>query len=97
MDSLGRIIDVKEHNGWTGYMETSWRTITIRENNIQKTPLKRKLNQLNGIESVVYWSDVSSEIIFILPNGSRNFNSSNPSGMFKINKILVTPFFDKIK
>ena len=79
MDSLGRIIDVKEHNGWTGCMETSWRTITMRENNSQKQAIKRKLNQINGTESVIYWSDVSSEIIFILPNGSKSIPISTNS------------------
>ena len=71
MESLGRIVDVKEHNGWTGSLETSWRTITIRNNN-PKQVVKRKLNQLNGNESAIYWSDVSSEIIFILPDGSKS-------------------------
>jgi hypothetical protein len=29
----------------------------------------KKLNKINGSENVLYWSDISSEICFIIPNG----------------------------
>lgn len=31
----------------------------------------KKINKLNGIENVFYWSDISSELVFYLPNGKQ--------------------------
>ncbi len=86
MDTLGRIVDLKEHNGWTGTIDTSWKTISTKENRTKQV-IKRKLNQLNGNESVIYWSDISSEIVFILPDGSKgaglnSTSNSSASGWF---------------
>lgn len=30
----------------------------------------RKLNKINGTDNMLYWSDISSEICFVIPNGS---------------------------
>jgi hypothetical protein len=61
----------------------------MRENDSQKQAIKRKLNQINGAESVIYWSDVSSEIIFILPDGSKSNLNSNNSTSGKFITIMV--------
>lgn len=36
--------------------------------------LRKKLNTINGIDNVLFWSDIMSEISFIVPNGALNTN-----------------------
>lgn len=44
--------------------EGSAQEVTITENK----ELLKKLNKINGIDSIFYWADISSEIVFYLPN-----------------------------
>ena len=69
--SLGTIIDVKTENK----NETSPKSPST-------TNLTKKLNKLNGIENVVHWSDISSEITFIMP-----FSASGSSSLDEPPKI----------
>ena len=79
---------MKNHNGWSGNFETSWRTIKLdsaKEN--AKQTVSTHINQLNGADNIIYWSDITSEIAFILPNGlkssSLSANTSTFSGKFR--------------
>lgn len=80
---------MRNHNGWTGNFETSWRTIKLdnaKENT--KQTVSTQIHQLNGTDNIIYWSDITSEIAFILPNGSKSSsqsaNTSAFSGKFKV-------------
>lgn len=67
--NLGWPVDIKEHAGWTGSLNTSWKTQTSNVISSKKdfnvnTPENMKFN---GDKRILYWSDVSAEIAFILP------------------------------
>lgn len=81
---MGTIVDIKEHSGWTGSLETSWKTVSsikanLNKDNTIKQPLGKKLNQINGVDNIIYWSDITSEIAFIIPNGAKNTSQTSNS------------------
>lgn len=82
MQSLGSIVDVKKHTGWTGSFETSWKSLSSISSQANESKeasnTKKQINQLNGNDYIVYWSDILNEIAFILPNGQfiRNKDSN---------------------
>lgn len=39
--------------------------------NLSDEAYMRKLNKINGFENIIYWSDLCSEICFVLPNGNE--------------------------
>ncbi|XP_021945273.1 ral GTPase-activating protein subunit beta isoform X1 [Folsomia candida] len=86
--SLGWPVNVSEHEGWTGNINTSWkrlshRSSTLRGHTEQKcnatlqddgaqSGLTQKETDFHGGslyngDSFLYWSDVASEIAFIVP------------------------------
>ena len=69
--SLGTIIDVKTENK------------TDTSPKIPSDNLTKKLNKLNGIDNVVHWSDISSEITFILPYSTSNSGSLDETSKLK--------------
>ena len=69
--SLGTIIDVKTENK------------TDTSPKISSDNLTKKLNKLNGIDNVVHWSDISSEITFILPYSTSNSGSLDETSKLK--------------
>jgi hypothetical protein len=73
LHSLGSIVDVKKHHGWTGNFETSWKIVqtTSSLSETSKKPISKQINELNGLDYILYWSDITSEIAFILPNSSK--------------------------
>jgi hypothetical protein len=83
VQSLGSIVDIKKHTGWTGSFESSWKSLSLissQENEPNEASnTKKQVNQLNGNDYIVYWSDILSEIAFILPNGQfvRNKDSNS--------------------
>jgi hypothetical protein len=88
LNSLGSIVDVKRHHGWTGNFETSWKIVqpVNSSNETHKKPTSMQISELNGLDYILYWSDITSEIAFILPNTSKPLatdlnlqNSNSPS------------------
>ncbi|XP_055544196.1 ral GTPase-activating protein subunit beta isoform X3 [Wyeomyia smithii] len=69
--TLGWPVNVEEHAGWTGFINSSWKI--PKEN---KTRRKKQSFgssniedlQLNGEKKVLYWADVASEIAIVVPN-----------------------------
>lgn len=67
--NLGCPVDIEEHAGWTGFLNTSWKTqtsnvITSKKDFNVNTP--ENMN-FNGEKRILYWADVSAEIAFVLP------------------------------
>ena len=60
IQSLGMIVDVKTENK---VAETS-----TGSPKSSPTSLTRKLSRINGVDNVLHWSDISSEITFIMPS-----------------------------
>ncbi|XP_062549212.1 ral GTPase-activating protein subunit beta isoform X7 [Armigeres subalbatus] len=69
--TLGWPVNVEEHAGWTGFINSSWKI--PKENKEQrKSNAFNSSNiedlQLNGEKKVLYWADVASEIAIVVPN-----------------------------
>lgn len=69
--TLGWPVNVEEHAGWTGFINSSWKipkdnkdqrkAHTFNSSNVEDL-------QLNGEKKVLYWADVASEIAIVVPN-----------------------------
>ncbi|KAL7044929.1 hypothetical protein ACKWTF_002104 [Chironomus riparius] len=68
IQSLGKVVEVDEHCGWTGFINTSWKINNVT--NMKKNRGDFRVGDLNynGEKRVIYWADVSSEIAFVVPN-----------------------------
>lgn len=67
--SMGWPVDIDEHAGWTGSLNTSWK---IRSADIAMPKKDFNINgaddlKFNGEKRVLYWADVSSEMAFVVP------------------------------
>ena len=65
LQSLGSVLDVATALTPSG-TEASRRLSSELNGN------SKKLNKINGVDNVIYWSDISNEIVFTLPNGSSS-------------------------
>ncbi|KAH8032209.1 hypothetical protein HPB51_023986 [Rhipicephalus microplus] len=65
--SLGWPVDVGMHTGWTGNVATSWR-VTSGDFNIADLPADHGGSLYSGHHQVLYWSDVLSELVFVVPS-----------------------------
>lgn len=66
LTSLGKSVDIDEHSGWTGFINTSWRINSNRK--IPRGDFKTGEMCYNGEKRIIYWADVASEIAFVVPN-----------------------------
>lgn len=67
--NLGWPVEIEEHAGWTGFVNTSWKiqtstVVTAKKDFNVNTPENMKFN---GEKRILYWADVSGEIAFVLP------------------------------
>ncbi|XP_063707016.1 ral GTPase-activating protein subunit beta isoform X2 [Culicoides brevitarsis] len=67
LNSLGWNTRVKEHAGWTGQLETSWKIGSQASNVTTDDDVSSPLSY-NGTKNIIYWADVSSELAFVVPN-----------------------------
>nr|XP_029720269.1 ral GTPase-activating protein subunit beta isoform X5 [Aedes albopictus] len=69
--TLGWPVNVEEHAGWTGFINSSWK-IPKENKHQRKSQTFNSSNiedlQLNGEKKVLYWADVASEIAIVVPN-----------------------------
>lgn len=65
--SLGWPVDVGMHTGWTGNVATSWR-VTSGDFNIADLPADHGGSLYSGHHQVLYWSDMLSELVFVVPS-----------------------------
>ncbi|XP_062705049.1 ral GTPase-activating protein subunit beta isoform X5 [Aedes albopictus] len=72
--TLGWPVNVEEHAGWTGFINSSWK-IPKENKHQRKSQTFNSSNiedlQLNGEKKVLYWADVASEIAIVVPNRSN--------------------------
>ncbi|XP_035223369.1 ral GTPase-activating protein subunit beta-like isoform X3 [Stegodyphus dumicola] len=64
--SLGWPVDVKKHAGWTGHISTAWKILP--NDDLDSIPEQETVSVYNGKHKVLYWSDVSSELAFVVPS-----------------------------
>lgn len=67
--NLGWPVEIEEHAGWTGCVNTSYK---INTNTVVTSKKDFNVNipenmKFNGEKRVLYWADVSGEIAFVLP------------------------------
>lgn len=58
-------MEIKRHCGWTGNVETSWKTVSLSQ--LHNGPTTKTLAQINGDDSIFYWVDLTTEMAFYLP------------------------------
>jgi hypothetical protein len=79
LQSLGQAVDVEDHSGWTGFINSSWR---VRSGATKKTRGDFRVGDMNfnGEKRIIYWADVSSEIAFVVPNRWNRCDSDVSDG-----------------
>lgn len=72
--TLGWPVNVEEHAGWTGFINSSWKIPKECKDQRKQPSNLNAYNyndfQLNGEKKVLYWADVASEIAIVVPNRS---------------------------
>ncbi|CRL00726.1 CLUMA_CG013983, isoform A [Clunio marinus] len=81
LQSLGQTVDVDEHCGWTGFINSSWRVNNSkpRKSRDGRGAAGSDMN-FNGEKKIIYWADVSSEIAFVVPNRSNRNDIDSSDG-----------------
>lgn len=65
LKSLGWPVNINEHAGWTGNLNTSWR-VSTPQTSASKTD-NTDGHKFNGEQQILYWADVGAEIAFVVP------------------------------
>lgn len=67
--NLGWPVEIEEHAGWTGFVNTSWKiqTSTVVTSKKDFNVNTAENMRFNGEKRILYWADVSGEIAFVLP------------------------------
>lgn len=66
ISQFGSVVEVKRHSGWTGNIESSWKTVPVHPST--KHPTTKSLSQIDGEDSILYWVDLTTEMAFYLPH-----------------------------
>ncbi len=75
ISQFGSVVEIKRQCGWTGNIETSWKTHSAAQTN--KNPISKTLAEIDGDDSILYWVDLTTEMAFYLPHhfpGERLFS-----------------------
>ncbi len=69
LHSLGSVVEVSRHQTTSANKPSPSSSEKEKSNSpIAKADLLKKLDKINGIDSIFYWADISSELVFYLPN-----------------------------
>ncbi|XP_025410091.1 ral GTPase-activating protein subunit beta isoform X8 [Sipha flava] len=71
LTNLGWSVNINEHPGWTGHVETSWNLPNHSHSNDHIFNTTHGGSLYNGESQVIYWADVSSEIAFVVPTNGK--------------------------
>ncbi|CAF1611172.1 unnamed protein product [Rotaria sp. Silwood1] len=66
VSQFGTVVEVKRHCGWTGDIETSWKTVSVTQ--LNKCSTSKTLIDIDGDDSILYWVDLTTEMAFYLPH-----------------------------
>jgi len=100
LHSLGCPVNVSQHYGWTGNINTSWKLVKDHDIHCEK-PIAYNDHggsAYDGHKMTLYWADVSQEVCFIVPSGrlpdSSNFPKSTEEDFnsveFEIRPVVKT-------
>lgn len=94
LTNLGWSVNINEHPGWTGRVETSWNLPNYSHSNDDKFNTTHGGSLYNGESHIIYWADVSSEIAFVVPTNGK---SQKSEGIFYIiSYSLISNYLFKI-
>lgn len=79
LTNLGWPVNISKHPGWTGRIETSWNLPDYEHSKEQKFDTSHGGSLYNGETHMIYWSDVSSEIAFVVPTNFKELHKSKKS------------------
>lgn len=68
LQTLGKPVDVDEHAGWTGFINSSWKINSSTSGKKSRGDFSIGDMNFNGERRILYWADVSSEMAFVVPN-----------------------------
>jgi hypothetical protein len=77
LQTLGKAVDIDEHAGWTGFINSSWKINTPRKS---RGDFRVGDMNYNGEKRIIYWADVSSEMAFVVPNRWNRCDSDVSDG-----------------
>uniref|UniRef100_A0A3Q2CS70 Ral GTPase-activating protein subunit beta n=1 Tax=Cyprinodon variegatus TaxID=28743 RepID=A0A3Q2CS70_CYPVA len=88
--SLGWPVDVGQHPGWTGHLDTSWSLNSCFDSTDLQTdeaapPEDTGGSVFNGEKKVLYYADALTEIAFVVPSLTEN------SGLYSVGWIKRDP------
>lgn len=66
LKGLGRAVRVRGHPGWTGHVDTSYDAIP----EYTQTSARDSTHSYTGKDQILYWSDATTEIAFVVPSDS---------------------------
>ncbi|CAF4197320.1 unnamed protein product [Rotaria sp. Silwood2] len=87
ISQFGSVVEIKRHCGWTGNVETSWKTVSVAQSN--KCPTSKTLAEIDGDDSILYWVDLTTEMAFYLPH---HFSTDNQSSEMRILIVWLEEF-----
>lgn len=63
---FGSVAEIQRHCGWTGNVETSWKPVSASQSDAGTK--SKTLAQIDGLDSILYWVDLTTEMAFYLPH-----------------------------
>ncbi|CAF4372099.1 unnamed protein product, partial [Rotaria sp. Silwood2] len=91
VSQFGSVVEVKHHCGWTGNVETSWKTVSLTQSNTYSKT--KTFADINGHDSILYWADLTTEMAFYLPH---HFSMDNQSSEMRILIVWLEDFHDDL-
>ncbi|UJR09856.1 hypothetical protein I4U23_014078 [Adineta vaga] len=91
VSQFGSVVEIKRHCGWTGNVETSWKTVSVAQSN--KSPKSKTLYEVDGDDSILYWVDLTTEMAFYLPH---QFPADNQGSEMRILIVWFEEFRDDL-
>ncbi|CAF1075055.1 unnamed protein product [Adineta steineri] len=91
ISQFGSVVEIKRHCGWTGNVETSWKTVSDAQSN--QGPNSKILHEIDGDDSILYWVDLTTEMAFYLPH---QFSADSHGSEMRILIVWLEQFHDDL-
>ncbi|XP_022836266.1 ral GTPase-activating protein subunit beta-like [Spodoptera litura] len=80
LQGLGSPVQVRGHPGWAGHVDTSY---DARTHTDPVPPTEPAPAMYDAREQVLYWSDSTNEIAFVVPSGRESLDSEDRNDSIK--------------
>lgn len=92
LTNLGWPVNISEHPGWTGRVETSWNLPDYKNSKNHKFNTSHGGSLYDGETHVIYWADVNSEIAFVVPTHEKSQHVEGILVMYTFKNLLAYIF-----